>query len=58
MKPRKKEKEEKERKKKEPKKSTGRFGVLTSSEQDKHLEGKEKRKREKISGSGTMKFQS
>jgi hypothetical protein len=45
MKPRKKEKKEKERKKKdrEPKKSTGRDGGLTNSEQHKHLERKKKK---------------
>jgi hypothetical protein len=44
MKPRKKEKKEKNR---EPKKSTGRDGVLTNSEQVKHLERKKKKKKEK-----------
>jgi hypothetical protein len=42
MKPRKKEKKEKNR---EPKKSTGRDGVLTNSEQVKHLERKKKKKK-------------
>jgi hypothetical protein len=37
MKPRKKEKEEKEIKNREPKKSTGKDGVISNSEQDKHL---------------------
>jgi hypothetical protein len=61
MKPREKEKEEKEKTKKnrEPKKSTGRDGVLTNSEQDKHLEIKRKKKsKKKLPGSGTMEFQS
>jgi hypothetical protein len=40
MKPRMKEKKEKNR---EPKKSTGRDGGLTKSEQDKHLERKKKK---------------
>jgi hypothetical protein len=44
MKPRKKQKEEKYR---EPKKSTGRDGVLTNREQEKHLERKKKMKKKK-----------
>jgi hypothetical protein len=55
-------KKKKEKKKnREPKKSTGRFHVLTNSELNKHLERKRKRKKEKekqITGSGIMKFQS
>jgi hypothetical protein len=46
MKPRKKEKKEiegKESKNREPKKSTGRCGGLTKTEQDKHLERKRKK---------------
>jgi hypothetical protein len=42
MKPRKKEKKEKE-KNREPKKSAGRHGGLTHSEQEKHLERKRKK---------------
>jgi hypothetical protein len=48
MKPRKKEKEEKERKERlknrGPKKSTERDGLLTNSEEDKHLENKREKK--------------
>jgi hypothetical protein len=54
MKPRKKER----KKNRESRKSAGRHGELTNSEQDTHLERKRKKKRKKISGSGTMKFQS
>jgi hypothetical protein len=45
MKPTMKKKEEKEKQNTEPKKSTGRDGVLTNSEHDKHLEGKRKKKK-------------
>jgi hypothetical protein len=55
MKPRKKEKKEKERKekKRELKKSTGKDGGLTNTEQDKQRERKKK-----IPGSETIEFQS
>jgi hypothetical protein len=54
MKPRKTVKKRKRKEKnREPKKSIGRDGGQTNSEQDKHLE----RKKKKIPGSGAMEFQ-
>jgi hypothetical protein len=43
MKSRKKEKRKRKKKNREPKKSTGRDGGQTNSEQDKHLERKKKK---------------